>query len=159
MSQSLAKTQFHRAVLNALAIALVVLVLGCFDLAYGQPAIPPSPPSCDHWAGYGVGGLNGNWSVPSNWLLGVVPTSFYDACIQNGISNVTLDVSATVQRLWIDPSNVLNSVPGVTLTIAGGRNPALISNDGLIVMNSSTLAFSANATLGTPPPATDATAQ
>ena len=139
-----------------LLLALSKTWFGC-EVAAAQPHVPPGPPSCDHWAGYG-GGLNGVWSDPGNWQYGFgVPNSNFDACIQNGISNVQLDVSATVQRLWIDPLNTLTSVPGVTLTIAGGRNPPTLANDGLITLNSSTLAFSADALISTDrtiPPAT-----
>jgi hypothetical protein len=80
----------------------------------------------------------GNWSNIANWDAGVVPSNginTYDVRIDNGNvtnSSVTLDMTATIDKLTVDAPDSLNFNNGQGLTIAGGS----VTNNGVISMNS-----------------------
>ncbi len=81
-----------------------------------------------------VGGASGNWSVAANWSPAVVPNNGAHVCINNAkspVSAVTLDITATIGGLTIDPGNSLTIGNGQELIAAG-----TISNAGLITLYS-----------------------
>jgi hypothetical protein len=51
---------------------------------------------------------NGVWSTPGNWNNGEPNSASTSACITDGTSTVTLDVSATIASLQLATGNTLN---------------------------------------------------
>jgi YVTN family beta-propeller protein len=90
--------------------------------------------SCSGTTTNWIGGASGNWSVAANWSTGVVPnSSSVNVCINDGNSTpsaVTLDITASVGTLTIDP--------GSSLTIGNGNQlfaDGNISNAGQIMVS------------------------
>ncbi len=79
-------------------------------------------------------GGTGNWSDTTKWSTGVVPNSTsVNVCIDNGnpvVSQVTLDINASVGNLTIDANDSLIVSNNTALTVAGN-----ISNAGQISVN------------------------
>jgi fibronectin-binding autotransporter adhesin len=75
---------------------------------------------------------DGNWSTASNWAPTTVPQSVTtNACITNGSSTVTLNVSADVASLQLASGNTLSFNSGQFLQVNGGQ----LINDGAISIN------------------------
>ncbi len=82
-----------------------------------------------------IGGPSGNWSNPANWSTAAVPVSGAHVCINGAkspVSSVTLDVSASVGGLTIDPGNSLTISDNLQFIVAG-----TLSNSGQITLNAS----------------------
>ncbi len=85
-----------------------------------------------------LGGV-GNWNNPALWSSGVVPNNTgattYDVRIDGGnpiVSNVSLNMSATVDRLTLDVGDSLRILGGCSLEIAGQWGAGQIDNAGSI---------------------------
>ncbi|MBT2559357.1 T9SS type A sorting domain-containing protein [Hymenobacter sp. ISL-91] len=69
----------------------------------------------------------GNWSDPTSWVGGVVPTATDDVTIVDG-ATVTLDVAATVASLTVAGGSLLSSAAtGYSLAVAGS-----VTNNGTL---------------------------
>jgi YVTN family beta-propeller protein len=108
-----------------------------------------APSSCLQTDTIWVGGASGNWSVPSNWNTDAIPATGAHVCINNAkspVSSVTLDVSANIGGLTIDPGNTLTVGNNQELVVSG-----TISNAGQIIVYSNNantfLTFSGAVTL------------
>src|SRR5580658_6075811 len=97
-----------------------------------QPLARPLT-TADNW----LGGP-GNWSNVGLWSTGAIPVASNDVFINNSspVSEVQLDVSATIDNLTVGSTSSLDFANGVSLTVgASGGNT--ISNAGTISLNSS----------------------
>jgi YVTN family beta-propeller protein len=99
----------------------------------------------DNW----IGGASGNWSNPNNWSNGVPNSNSVNVCINDGNpapSAVTLDITASIGTLTIDPGSSLTIGNNNTLYAYGN-----ISNSGQIfvsaVANNTFLTTAAGASL------------
>ncbi len=82
-----------------------------------------------------IGGATGNWSTPTNWSTGIAPNSGVNVCINNNhapAASVTLDISASIGKLTINPGNSLTVNTGLEFSVSG-----TIANSGLITVLSS----------------------
>src|SRR5438128_568693 len=80
---------------------------------------------------------NGLWSSPANWNNGVPNNSggnTYTAIISNG-SNVSLDISATIDSLTLAAVNSLAVGNGLALIVNSGAGAGSISNGGSMTLN------------------------
>ena len=93
---------------------------------FSSSTVATCAPTDDVW----VGGAAGNWSNSSNWSSGVPNSGSTNVCINNGVtpaSHVTLDTTANVGNLTINPGNILTMGDNTQLFVAG-----TIANSGLI---------------------------
>ena len=88
------------------------------------------------WDGTGDGV---NWSDANNWDSGTIPTAADDALIDG--FTVTLDITTTIQRVYVTGSGMLTIEAAATLNITGYtvddegfevNNSAIVVNDGII---------------------------
>ncbi|HUI42392.1 MAG TPA: hypothetical protein VL523_10530, partial [Terriglobia bacterium] len=124
---------------RAAQLSLGAPIFGSVGRGADTASRPPSSP--DVWTGG-----TGNWSVSSNWSAGL-PTSSSDVQITNSGSQVTEDVTSTINTLSLSSGNTWALNNGLSLTIDGNS----ISNSGGMTLNSSgnftILELAANATL------------
>ena len=87
-------------------------------------------------------GGSGNWNVSENWSGGIVPNNSgntFNVFIDDGnavSSVVTLNMSATIDNLTIDASDLLLLDNGWTLRLVSGVGAGTIVNSGTIALNS-----------------------
>lgn len=90
-----------------------------------------------------IGGTN-NWNTAANWSPAVIPNNgtpsgtTYNVLIDNGsgtASVVTLNTSATVDKLTLDSNDALQISNSRLLTIVAGVNAGLLTNQGTITVN------------------------
>lgn len=99
-----------------------------------MPARVAHPATIDTWTGG-----TGNWSTPGNWSNGT-PAPSADVIIDNDpsrVSNVTLDVPASINSLTLDADDSLTQAPSQAMTVTGSS----IDNAGTYTMNSAGLYF------------------
>jgi len=105
------------------------LTLLIFFLLGTSTAVISAP---NNWTG-GVG----NWNGGTNWSNGAVPAPADDVFIDNGDiltnSDVTQDISATINSLTIDAGDSLTTGNGIDMSISG----VSIINNGAWLLNSS----------------------
>ena len=139
--------------LGRISAIFPIVLLSAFILA--------CPPSGQAQVNSQWNGGTGNWNVATNWT----PNSFFpnngnggntynvDIGGAGGSSNVTLNVSVTIDNLTLDNSNqVLGVNQGEDLTLVGTSGTATISNGGSITVNggggsNTVLLLDANTTL------------
>jgi hypothetical protein len=63
-------------------------------------------------------GANGNWNIPTNWSLGVFPTSSHDVVIPAG-KTVTVTADAFAKSIVIMSTGILTINNNITLTVFG----------------------------------------
>jgi len=98
-------------------------------------------------------GGTGTWNTPGNWDLGVVPNNGSDTYLVfiddlGTDSDVTLNISATIDGLTIAAGDVLNTNNGTTLSILAGA----LTNNGQLNLNAvgnlTNLTFNGDQTAG-----------
>src|SRR5438128_3591910 len=114
--------------------------------ATGVTIVAPAP--CDYW----IGG-NGNFSTATNWSMGAVPNSAFDACITQTTSS-TPPAAADTYTVLVDGGNSVGTLqlggPGgtQTLQLAGNNMPFYINTVGTINTNGVLLIGDNNASNG-----------
>jgi hypothetical protein len=139
-----ALTQVATAGVATFAASIDLAATG-YVLTVSSPAAPTidtdafdilvDAPNVVQWAN----AAGGNWSVGSNWVGGVAPTSADIASLDlAGTYNVTLDVSPTVAGLVIGGAsgNVTLTASSKTITVNG---PSSISENHVLSLTSSTI--------------------
>jgi len=101
------------------ACARVVALLSLLPAAHGQ--------TTDTWSL----GSSGLWNVAGNWSGDVVPNGAFNVDIVDGVSTVTLNISAGIDDLTLAKGNTLSIDDNETLTVSGPT----ISNKGAIQLN------------------------
>jgi hypothetical protein len=98
-----------------------------------------------HW----TNAAGGNWSTPSNWSGGVVPTSADNVAIDTaGTYTVTVDVAAGSAALTIGGGSSGTQTLSVVNTLTTSANSSVVTN-GVLAMNGGTLAGAGNMTIAT----------
>ncbi|TME86263.1 MAG: hypothetical protein E6I47_00085, partial [Chloroflexi bacterium] len=114
--------------------------------ATGVTLVAQAP--CDYW----IGG-NGNFSTATNWSMGAVPNTAFDACITQTTSS-TPPAAADTYTVLVDGGNSVGSLqlggPGgtQTLQLAGNNMPFSINTVGTINTNGVLLVGDNNASNG-----------
>jgi hypothetical protein len=86
-----------------------------------------------------INAAGGNWSTPSNWSTGLVPTSSDVVGITlNGTYTVTLDVSSTISGLVLGGTTGTQSltINGTSFTLTGASS---VQTQGVLNLNSGTM--------------------
>ena len=84
---------------------------------------------------------SGNWSNPSTWAAGSVPTSSDTVVIGNS-HNVTLDANESIKSLFINSGGTLTAAASNTLTLGpAGGGKEFLQSQGTIALSNGTIAI------------------
>jgi hypothetical protein len=66
-----------------------------------------------------LGSTNSNWSTPTNWPCGILPTPNANIMIPNIFPQPIVDINTEINKLTLSPGTNLQVLPGVTFKIKG----------------------------------------